>query len=89
LFGISVRQKTRKILIGLGDFRLESLQRIHFDVLDQSIEGGASLLVFVSLPGQSHSDFLGWVSNALAPDVLVQLGVDSHILFFRISKGID
>lgn len=50
------------------------------DVLNERVElalGVAFLLI--SLPGDSDSDFVGEISNALSPDVLVELGIDPDI----------
>ena len=50
------------------------------DVLDKGVEisfGVAFLLV--SFSGDSDSDFVGEVPDALSPDKLVEFGVDPHI----------
>lgn len=53
------------------------------DVLDQLNEGVKLLLgvlVLVALTAESDADALGRVTNALLPQVLVNLGVDADLL---------
>lgn len=65
----------------LGDFGLEALVVLYGDVLAEGEELAGAFLVLVFFPAESDSDSFGDVPNALAPEVLVQLGVHSHVLY--------
>lgn len=49
-------------------------------MLDKSVKLLVSVLVFVSLSAQTNTDALGWVSNTLGPNELVDVGGDTDVL---------
>lgn len=49
-------------------------------MLDQSVKLVLGTLVLVAAARQTHADAQGDALDAAAPQVLVQLGVDAHIL---------
>lgn len=61
---------------GLGQRALEAVDR---DVSDQSVHLFLSLLVVVTLASETNADAEGNVLDALRPQVLVQLRVNTHI----------
>ena len=50
------------------------------DVLDKAVEFLLGVFILVSLPGHSDSDLAWHVSDALEPNVSVQLGVNANVL---------
>jgi len=56
-------------------------------VLNKSVKLLVGILVFVSLSTQTDTDALGWVSNTLGPDELVDVGGDTDILGSHGSLG--
>lgn len=60
----------------LGFHGLKVGKRLNRDVLDEGVEFVLGFLVFVSLAGDSHSDFVGDVSDAVDPDESVKVSVN-------------
>ena len=56
------------------------VELIHLDELDETVELLLGILVFVSFPRDSDSDFAWHVPDPVHPDVSVQLGVNADIL---------
>ena len=56
------------------------VELVNFDELNETVELLLGVLVFVSLPGDSDSDLAGHVSDAVHPDVSVELGVHTDVL---------
>ena len=53
---------------------------VALDVLYKAVELLLGVFILVSLPGHSDSDLARHVSDALEPNVSVQLGVDANVL---------
>ena len=49
-------------------------------MLNKSVKLLVGVLIFVSLPAQTNADALGWVSNTLGPNELVDISGDTDIL---------
>ena len=49
-------------------------------MLNKSVKLLVGILIFVSLSTQTNTDALGWVSNTLGPNILVDISGDSDIL---------
>jgi len=60
----------------LGFHGLEVGKIFNRDVLDEGVEFMLGFLVFVSLAGDSHTDFSGYVSDTVDPDVSVKVSVN-------------
>eukprot|EP00639_Heterosigma_akashiwo_P005957 CAMPEP_0194567818 /NCGR_PEP_ID=MMETSP0292-20121207/6140_1 /TAXON_ID=39354 /ORGANISM="Heterosigma akashiwo, Strain CCMP2393" /LENGTH=143 /DNA_ID=CAMNT_0039417661 /DNA_START=44 /DNA_END=477 /DNA_ORIENTATION=- len=58
---------------------LEALEVSDLDVLHQGVEGLLRVFVLVALAAQANAHAVGDVLDALGPDELVELGIDSHV----------
>lgn len=69
------RSAKRSCLLGL-----EALEAVDLEVLDEGVELVLGVLIFVLLSADSHTDLVGNVSDAIAPEESVQARVNAHIL---------
>merc|ERR1711997_745509 len=71
-----------------GDvFRLETLEGGDADVGDQSVQLVGAVLILVTETGQSDTHSEWNTLDALAPQVLVQPGVDAHVVGSHLLFG--
>merc|ERR1719235_2846433 len=66
---------------------LQALETLHRHVLNQREHLLLGILVFVPLTRHTHSHTPRHVPDTIAPDLLVELGVDAHVLRAHDLRG--
>lgn len=80
--------KSSKLSLGSSCFLgLEAVEGLDLDVLDEGVKFVLSILVFVSLAGDSDADLSGDVADAVYPDESVETGVNADILGVHLLGG--